>query len=100
MTTTAWNQLTKYIEAGDNMKITTLALLITVSIMNFHVEHGNIRASLWDGKTSRSGLIVKGSPSFAWFKEHVSRRTSQKFGEADAETVNMEFANDTITSIK
>jgi hypothetical protein len=80
---------------------TLIVLLTLVSIMGHTLDRsGNIRMSLRDGTAYRSGVAVKGSNAFLWYRAHVSRDSVATFGDTDAETVTVEFSGDTIQTIK
>lgn len=74
--------------------------LLILSIIGFiTTADGSLRVTLWDNDF-RSAVIVKGSEPYRFFREHVSKDSTGLFGQADAETLRMEFSNDTIVSLK
>lgn len=78
-----------------------IALLTVFSVMAHALDrHGNIRLSLWDGTAFRSGIVVRGSTPFVWYRAHVSRDSAATFADSTAETVTVTFSNDTITEIR
>lgn len=74
--------------------------ILILSIIGFvTMADGSLRVTL-KGGNPHSAIIVKGSEPYRFFREHVSKDSTGLFGQADAETLRMEFSNDTIVSLK